>query len=130
MPKISSYTRTRIELLDKQGLPPVGILRSLKSEGLAVSLSSVTRIIKKLRITGSVANRPRSGRPAKLSSREAQTFINRKSRRRSVQNTSIMFCTKQSQLWWRLKVLQPSIKTALSGATAPCFVECGFGIAL
>ena len=81
MPKVSNYTRTRIELLDKQGLPPVGILRSLKSEGLAISLSSVTRIIKKLRITGSVANRPRSGRPAKLSSREAQAFINQQMRK-------------------------------------------------
>ena len=70
MPKVSNYLRTRIELLDKQGLPPVGILRSLKNEGLVVSLSSVTRIIKKLRIIGSVTNRLRSGRPAKLSSRE------------------------------------------------------------
>ena len=49
MPKVSNYTRTRIEVLDKQGLPPVAILRSLKNEGLAVSLA--TRIVKKLRIT-------------------------------------------------------------------------------
>ena len=81
MPKVSNYTRTRIELLDKQGLPPVGILRSLKNEGLDVSLSSVTQIIKKLWITGSMANQPRSGRPAKLSSREAQAFINQQMRK-------------------------------------------------
>ena len=81
MLKVSNYTRTRIELLDKQGLPPVGILRSLKNEGLVVSLSSVTRIIKKLQTTGSVANRPHSGRPAKLSSREAQAFINQQMRK-------------------------------------------------
>ena len=48
MPKVSDYTRTRIEVLDKQGLPPGAILRSLKNEGLSVSLASVTRIIKKL----------------------------------------------------------------------------------
>ena len=48
MPKVSDYTRTRIEVLDKQGLPPVAILRSLKNEGLSVSLASVTRIVKKL----------------------------------------------------------------------------------
>ena len=74
MPKVSNYTRTRIEVLDKKGLPPVAILRSLKNEGLAVSLASVTRIVKKLRITGSVANLPRSGRPKKLSE-EGKAFI-------------------------------------------------------
>lgn len=74
MPKVSDYTRKRIELLDKQGLPPVEILRSVKNEGLLVSLASVRRIIKKLRITGSVANLLRSGRPAKLSM-EAQAYI-------------------------------------------------------
>ena len=46
MPRVSDYTRTRIEVLDKRGLPPVAILRSLKNEGLSVSLASVTRIIK------------------------------------------------------------------------------------
>ena len=67
MPKVTTYTRTRIELLDKQGLHPAGIFTSLKREGLSVSFSSVTRIIKKLHITGSVKNLPRSGRPQKLS---------------------------------------------------------------
>ena len=42
MPKVSNYTRTRIEVLDKQGLPPVAILRSLKNEGLAVSREKAT----------------------------------------------------------------------------------------
>ena len=32
-----------------------------------MSLSGITRLIKKLRLTGSVANLPRSGRPKKLS---------------------------------------------------------------
>ena len=73
MPKVSDYTRTRIEVLDKQGLTPVAILRSLKNDGLSASLTSVTRIIKKLRTTGCVANLPRSGRPEKLSE-EAKTF--------------------------------------------------------
>jgi len=48
--------------------------QSLKNEGLSASLASVTRIIKKLRITGSVANLPRSGRPKKLSE-DAKAFI-------------------------------------------------------
>ena len=80
MPKVSNYTRTRIELLHKQGLHPAGILQSLKREGLLASLSSVTRIIKKLRITGSVANLPRSGRPSKLSV-EAKAFIDEQMRK-------------------------------------------------
>lgn len=40
-------------------------------------------------------------------------------------------CTRQFQLWLRLKALQQNIKTtALLGATVPCFVEFRFNIAL
>ena len=70
MPKVSTYTRTRIELLHKQGLHPAGIFASLKSEGLSVSFPSVTRIIKKLHITV---------RPQKLSI-EAKAFIDQQMR--------------------------------------------------
>ena len=48
MPKVSDHTRTRIKVLDKQGLTPFAILRSLRNEGLSASLTSVTRIVKKL----------------------------------------------------------------------------------
>ena len=61
MAKVTNYTRTRIELLQRQGLHPGEILSLLKTEGLAVSLASVVRIIKKLKTTGSVANLPHSG---------------------------------------------------------------------
>ena len=74
MPKYSNYVRTRIELLHNQGLHPAGILKTLKGKGLVVSLSGITRMIKKLHLTGSVANLPRSGRPRKLSV-EARAFI-------------------------------------------------------
>ena len=79
MPKVSNYTRTRIELLYKQDLHPAEIFKLLKGEGLLVSFSSVTRIIKKLQLTGSVANLPRSGRPTKLSV-EANAFIDQQMR--------------------------------------------------
>ena len=79
MRKVLTYARTRIKLLHKQGLHPAGIFTSLKSEGLSVSFSSVTRIIKRLRITGSVSNLPRSGRPQKLSI-EAKAFIDQQMR--------------------------------------------------
>ena len=49
-----------------QARSPPEIFKLLKGEGLLVSFASVTRIIKKLRLTGSVANLPRCGRPAKL----------------------------------------------------------------
>ena len=78
MPKVSTYTRTRIEHLHNQGLHPAGIFTSVRSVGLSVSFSSVTnsdtRIIKKLCITGSVKNLPCSGRHQKLSI-EAKAFI-------------------------------------------------------
>ena len=74
MPKYSNHVRTQIELLHNQGLHPAGILKTLKGEGLVVSLSGITCMIKKLRLTSSVANLPRSGRPRKLSA-EARAFI-------------------------------------------------------
>ena len=51
----------------------------LKGEGLLVSFANVTRIIKKLQLTSSVANLPRSGRPRKLSV-EANAFIDQQMR--------------------------------------------------
>ena len=80
MAKVSNYARTRIELLHKQGLLPAELFRSLKAEGLLVSISSIVRIIKKLKITGSVANLPRSGRPTKISE-GAKAFIDRQMRK-------------------------------------------------
>ena len=71
--------RTRTELLHKQGLLSAEIFRSLKAEGLLVSIVSVVRIIKKFKITCSVANLPRSGRPTKMSE-GAKAFIDRQMR--------------------------------------------------
>ena len=74
MPKVSNYKRTQIELLHKQALHPAGIFRSSKSRGLLVRFPSISRVIKKLQITGFVANLLHSGRPAKLSV-DARAFI-------------------------------------------------------
>jgi len=80
MSKYSNYQRTRIELLHNQGHHPAGILKTLKGEGLVVSLSGITRIIEKLRLTGSGANLPHSGRPRKLFV-EARAFIDQQMRK-------------------------------------------------
>ena len=80
MPKVSIYTRTRIELLQKEGLHPAGIFKVLKREGLSVSFPSVARIVKKLQTIGTLANLPRSGRPSKLST-EAKAFIDQQMRK-------------------------------------------------
>ena len=55
----------KIKILHKQGLHSAKILKALKHKGFLVSFSSSTRIIWKLRLTGFVANLPRSGRPQK-----------------------------------------------------------------
>ena len=72
--------RTRIELLHNQGLHPAGILKTLKGEGLVVSLSGITRMIKKLCLTSAIANLPHSGRPRKLSV-EARAFLDQQMRK-------------------------------------------------
>ena len=72
MPKVSNYTRTRIELLYKQGLHPAEMFKFLKGEGLLVSFASVNTNYQLL--TSSVANLPHSGRPRKLPV-EASAFL-------------------------------------------------------
>jgi len=72
--------RTRIELLQKEGLHPAGIFKVLKREGLSVSFPSVARTVKKLQTTGSVADLPHSGRPSKLSTK-AKAFIDQEMRK-------------------------------------------------
>ena len=67
------YMRTRIELLQKEGLHPAGIFKVLKCEGLSISFPRVSRIVKKLQTTSTLANLLRSGRLSKLST-EAKAF--------------------------------------------------------
>ena len=92
MAKVSNYSRKRIEILYKQGLHPAEILRALKWEGLWASFSSITRIIKRLRLTGSVANLPWSGRPQKLSM-DAKTFVDHQMHRDD-KTTSNMYLSR------------------------------------
>ena len=79
LPKLSTYTKTRIELLHKEGLHPAGIFRVLKKEDLIVNFPSVARLVKRLKSTGTLANLPRTGRPSKLSM-EAKAFIDEQMR--------------------------------------------------
>ena len=117
MARVSNYTRTRIELLHKQGLHPVEIFKLLKGEGLLASFASVTRIIKKFKLTGSVADVARSGRPMKLSE-EARGFnddqmrkddemtsgrIKKKLERRGVTVSSSTVRRARKQLGWTLQ---------------------------
>ena len=78
--------RTWIELLHKQAHHLAEIFKSSKSQGLLVSLASVSRswIIKELQITGFVANLLCSGRPVKL-------FVHAKSIYRST----------DAKKWWQ-----------------------------
>ena len=80
MPKVTSYTRSRIESLYNQGSRPAKIFKELSKEGLKVSFASVTRIIKKIQDTGSTKNLHRSGRPTKLSA-DAKSFIEHQMRK-------------------------------------------------
>ena len=74
MPKVTTYTRKRIESLLGQGLHPVAIFKELKTESLSASYQSVARIVTKIKHTGSTENLARSGRPRKLNE-AAKAFI-------------------------------------------------------
>lgn len=74
MLKVSSYSQKRIQALDEFGLQPIAIFKQLVDEGLRVSYPSVARIVNKVKLTGSIDNLARSGRPRKLNA-AAKTFI-------------------------------------------------------
>ena len=74
MPKVTTYTRKRIESLLGQGLHPVAIFKEFKTESLSASYQSVARIVTKIKHTGSTENLARSGRPRKLNE-AAKAFI-------------------------------------------------------
>ena len=80
MPKVSSYTRKRIQVFHERGLQPIAIFKELETEGLSVSYPSVARIVNKLVLTGSIENLARSGRPRKLNA-AAKAFIESQMRR-------------------------------------------------
>ena len=72
MPTVSNYLHTRIESSSSElNLHPVKLL---KREDLKVSFATVTRIIKKLKLTGSTKKGTSTGRPRKLNA-EARAFI-------------------------------------------------------
>ena len=87
MPKVTSYTRSRIESFYNQGSRPVEIFKELTKEGLKVSFASITRIIKKIQQTGSTKNLHRSGRPKKISE-EAKAFIEDQMRKNDEETSS------------------------------------------
>ena len=74
-----SYHACRIQSLHERCLQPVKIFQELKGEGLNVSYPSVARIVNKLKLTGSIENHARSGRPRKLNA-EARAFIDEQMR--------------------------------------------------
>ena len=69
-----SYARKRIQPLYENGLQPLAIIKKLRDESAFVSYQSVARIIKKIKLAGSVDNLPRSGQPRKLNT-SAKAFI-------------------------------------------------------
>ena len=96
MPNVTTYTRNRIQLLHESCLQPVKIFQELKSEGLSVSYPSVARIVNKLKLTGSIENWARSGRPRKLNE-AARTFIEEQMRA----NDEMTSCQIQKRLQTR-----------------------------
>ena len=74
MPKVSTYTCKRIQSLHQQGLQRVAIFKKLREKGSSVSYQSIARIVKKIKLTRSVENLPKSGQPRKLNAL-ARQFI-------------------------------------------------------
>ena len=80
MPKVSIYVRKRIQALHLEGLQPKAIFKQLGEEGLSVSYPSVARITNKVKLTASIDDLPKPGRPRKLNL-VARDFIEAEMRR-------------------------------------------------
>ena len=69
MPKVTIYTLERIQSLFRQGLPPVAMFNELKTERSSASYVSVARIVRKIKLTGSIENYAREQRRPSLKQR-------------------------------------------------------------
>ena len=103
MPKVLLYTRKRIQLLHENGLQPVAIFKKLRDERSFISYQSVARIVKKIKLTGSVDNFPKSGRPRKLNA-SAKAFIEAQMRK----NDEATSCQIQKKLFKHGVEVHPS----------------------
>ena len=67
MPKAySDYTKQVVIYHHRQGLKPGNILRKLKQEGIKATRRGITKFLAKFIESGSVARKPGSGRPSKV----------------------------------------------------------------
>ena len=62
----SLYKQQRIIHFSSLGYKSTSIVELLREEGLKVRVSAVYRLLKKYRETGTIARRPGSGRPTKI----------------------------------------------------------------
>lgn len=90
MVKVSNYAREQIQALTECSHQPIAIFKQLRFEGLRVSYPSVARIVSRVKLTGSIKSRARSGRPRKLNEAgkyfiEAQMWTNDETSSRQIQ---------------------------------------------
>ena len=62
----SDYLKHRVYLLHAEGLSPRAIVDTLAEEGQSATWQGITKLIKKIQETGSLARHPGSGRPSKV----------------------------------------------------------------
>jgi len=90
MVKVSNYAREQIQALTECSRQPIAVFKQLRFEGLRVSYPSVARIVSRVKLTGSIKSRARSGRPRKLNEAgkyfiEAQMWTNDETSSRQIQ---------------------------------------------
>ena len=66
MPVISTYAKQRIVSLHGDSLRPCDIVRALEQEGIEVKDTTVRKIIKVRKTTGSLKRKPGGGRKKKV----------------------------------------------------------------
>ena len=62
----SDYMKQRVIVFHNEGLKALSIAKALRAEGISVSRVGVHKLVAKYQETGTVARRPGSGRPAKV----------------------------------------------------------------
>lgn len=107
MGRLSSEQRQRAVGMSNAGMNQTAIARHFN-----VNRSTISRLLERLRVTGSVADRPRSGQPRKTDARTDRWIVSKVLRNRKIQSPDIQRELSQRHIRVSSRLIRNRLKSA------------------